>query len=155
MSLREGHPLSDEMDRPSLFGIALTATPILLVVLHRLWPDVTILGYAALVAVLLVVSLSLTGFRATFQNRKAFSLHFGWTLLILVPGVALFRYYGWIAAAWVLGAYAMVCTLGGLHDRRMRDVHRVREDTVVLTPIGVLELSLYVGLVALGWLLTT
>jgi hypothetical protein len=116
---------------------------------------VAVLKYAAAVAVFFFVFLFLTALRGRLQGETEFSLHFGWLMLILIPGAPLFWLYGWLAAAWVLGSYAVVCILDGLTHRAWKRRQGFNDAATVLTPISGFQFFLYVGIIALAWHLTT
>jgi hypothetical protein len=88
------------------------------------------------------------------QGETEFILHWGWMTLILIPGVTLFWFYGWIAAGWVLGGYAVVCTLSGLSHRGWKRRAGFSESAVVIRPISGFEFLLFVGVIVVGWFYT-
>ncbi|GAF76090.1 unnamed protein product, partial [marine sediment metagenome] len=127
---------TDEDERPNFFGFTIFLTPIVLVICHLLWPEIAVLKYATAIVAFFFVFLCLTEFRGRLQGETEFILHYGWMTLTLIPGVTLFWFYGWIAAAWVLGGYAAVCTLSGLSHRSWKRRAGFSESAVVIRPIS-------------------
>ena len=51
----------------------------------------------------LIFSFFLNMVSQSLEGRETFFLHFGWLVLIVVVGGALFPFWGWTSTAWVLG----------------------------------------------------
>ena len=100
--------------------LPLLAVPVLLALASLLlWPQVKWLAYAANAAVLLTGSvLACTIWEHLAGSLESFSLPFVAIGLVVIAGLVLFHFLGWISTLCVLGAYALVNLLGGLHDRK-------------------------------------
>ncbi len=65
-----------------------------------------ILSWTGALLVLLVGALILNGVGQSLEGRDTIFIHFGWVILILLVGGALFPFWGWTSTGWVLGAAA-------------------------------------------------
>ena len=90
-------------------NVTILLGPVLAVVIHILFPEITILKYITNIVVLLFVSFIFSWIPALIRGESGFSFHFGWMVLILIIGFFFFYKYGWISTAWLIGGCSLIC----------------------------------------------
>ncbi len=70
---------------------------------------------------LLVGALILNFVSQALEGRKTYFLHFGFVIMILVVGVAVFPFWGWASTVWVLSIAALWSILPALWQRFIKD----------------------------------
>ncbi|UCD84281.1 MAG: hypothetical protein JSU92_13545 [Deltaproteobacteria bacterium] len=119
--------LSNHMDKaspeaakeaPSILGISITLIPVLVLVLHFIWPQIYYLKIAANIAILLAGSSLLAVLQENIQGAQEFSLPFISMSLIVILGIFLFPRFGWYSTTIILGIYGVICVITGLLGRR-------------------------------------
>jgi hypothetical protein len=143
----------EEREEFSWLGIGVAALPILVVVAHLLWPHLAFLKYAAAVVVLLVATFLLSALSAQLTGHSEFYLHFGWMVLVLLIGIPLFVFYGWISTAWIIGGYFFAVTRYFILFRILRNRGDIEEGVAFLPAIDLFDMVILVGFILLsGWM---
>jgi hypothetical protein len=89
-----------------------------LVPLHFFFRDVLLLKLAANASVLIIGGTLIIAYSSWVSGDPFFILHFGWLGLIVVVGLALFFWFGWVSTLATLGVEAVRAMLGALIERR-------------------------------------
>ena len=121
-------------------GVVAAALPVLAVASHLLWPRLVVLKYAAVLLVLLAVAFLLSALSARSAGRSEFHIHFGWMVLLLLAGVPLFRFYGWISIAWVAGGCFLAVMRYFILYRSLVKRGELEEGVIFLPDMGLLDL---------------
>jgi len=80
-----------------------------------------ILNFLGALASLLLGALILNFVSQGLEGRKTYFLHFGFVIVILVVGGAVFPFWGWPSTAWVLGVATLWSILPPLWQRFFGD----------------------------------
>ena len=113
-----GTALDQQDEGASPLGVAITATPLLLVVAHLIWPHYLLLKLAA-IGVVVLVSCTILGAlqqaiaAGTLKGTTAFSPHVGNLLLAVILGVGLGIFWGWTSTGILLLLFALFAVVGG------------------------------------------
>ena len=113
-----GTALDQQDEGASPLGVAITATPLLLVVAHLIWPQLLLLKLAAIGVVVLVSCLLFGALRQAIASRTVrgtteFTPHVGNLLVAVIVGVGLGIFWGWASTGILLLVFALFGAVGG------------------------------------------
>ncbi len=113
-----GTAVDQQGEGASPLGIAITATPLLLVVAHLIWPQLLLLKLAAIGAVVLVSCLLFGALQqaiasGNLRGAQEFTPHIGNLLVAVILGVGLGIFWGWISTGILLLIFAFFAIVGG------------------------------------------
>ncbi len=109
--------------------ILILLSPIPFIVLHLSWPNIYILNFIAHFVSIVSGMFIFTAIGQWIQKIESFSLPLPLMLLVLIVGIVLFHWFGWISTLILLGGYGILCICDGIYGRIiMRDDYDEKTD---------------------------
>ena len=112
----QGQAMDDEDEGSPACGIIFPILLVALVGCHLAWPHNALLKYPAHFVVLVFGFILSSGLHTAFSKDKSWSPHFGYGLLVVIIGVTLSIWFGWVSTGIVLAVCIVLGAMGALQN---------------------------------------
>ena len=100
-----------------VYYILILLSPVPFIVLHLCWPGIYVLEFIAHFVSIVSGMFIFTAIGQWIQRTKSFSLPLLYMLLVLIAGIVLFHWFGWMSTLILLGAYGLLMIGDGIYGR--------------------------------------